>query len=291
MIRKIFVIPGFLYPQTQISSSEHLQFAEPDLEFEALRVEFQKSLRESPIENGVLDIEFKIVSQSQFGFVSMEEWSKKLFELEGAELQSDSALWLGYSMGGRLLCHLTAYTKKRNPLVKLAPQVFVSVNPGLPVAERASRRQADQTWSKKFAELPRPEVLRLWNQQSLFGKTSTLQKEFVPHQTDGVREYLPAELAWIQWCLSEWSLGNQQDFRSEIAKWTQPFLWVTGQEDTKFSELAASLTLAQTNQAQKVYVPGAFHRVHADQPKLLAEALRKFLALNWPDYRSNLFKV
>lgn len=284
MIRKIFIIPGFLYPQPQILASKHLQFAEPDLEFEALREEVQKSLRESPVENVDPNVDFKIISQSQFGFVSMQEWAKKLFELEGANLVLDSSsastLWLGYSMGGRLLCHLTAYARKQNPLVKLAPQVFLSVNPGLPEGERSLRRQADQAWSKKFAELPRPEVLRLWNQQNLFGKTSPSPKEFLSHHADGVRPYSPSELAWIHWCLNEWSLGNQQDFRFEISEWMHSVLWVSGEEDTKFSEIAASLTLPRATQLQKVCVPGAFHRLHTDQPKLLAEAIKKFLTSN-----------
>lgn len=249
MSKRLWVIPGFL------GTAE---------EFDGLQVEWLSRLSDAPSishsgPQPVSEAFFKVIDPFQFGLVGFQEWARKFVDHHRAELFNGDLVLLGYSMGGRLLLHLAEECALRS----LVPPrlVFLSTNPGLPENERPARLKADAGWAQRFQKEPWSEVISAWNAQPIFqGQHVQFSKTSAPY-----------EISKIQWCLSEWSLGNQDDFRKSLASWRFPLIWATGARDEKFCGIARSLKLSAD--AQKIEVSEAGHRVHLDQPQRFLELI------------------
>lgn len=206
---------------------------------------------------GIQDLQ--TVDLTEFGYVSMEVWSQKFLEKYRTQLSANSIGLLGYSMGGRLLLHC-AEAFQKTELGKV-PLYFVSTNPGLPVGARDDRKAHDWRWAERFVNSPWEIVLKDWNSQPVFA-TGTESFEKLDR---------PYTLQFTHWCLTEWSLGNQKDFREILGDFSNPMTWLTGERDQKFCDLAESLP--GSLRLKRRVIGGAGHRIHLDQPELLAEAL------------------
>lgn len=222
---------------------------------------------------------------SSFGFTSVDLWSgvRALAQAETGNAFEDWAKrfndrfmagrsearqkpWLvGYSLGGRLAMHAVL---KRPELYSGA--VFVSANPGLTAAdERTQRRHDDFQWAGRFRTENWTTLIADWNAQPVL-KTVTGAPERLDRQnTDFDRAALAA-------ALEIWSLGKQRDLRAELVRLSLPVLYLTGEEDSKFSRIIADLELLPTHQHK--IISGAGHRVPWDRPREFIEALRGFMA-------------
>jgi 2-succinyl-6-hydroxy-2,4-cyclohexadiene-1-carboxylate synthase len=77
--------------------------------------------------------------------------------------------------------------------------------------------------------------------------------------------------------MRRFSLAGQPDFSERLRRWRTPLLWVTGDEDWKFRDLAA--WLRQTGaRAEFASCPHAGHRVPWDNPVEFAAIVRNWLA-------------
>ena len=174
---------------------------------------------------------------------------------------------LGYSMGGRLAMEAVLQAPE---LYRGA--VFVSTNPGLPnatKADRDARWKSDQHWAERIRKEPWETWLQDWNAQSVLQTPPTATIQLKRNEKDFDRERLASALL-------SWSLARQADQREKLRRLEVPVLFVSGAEDTKFTALLQSLTLAPA-QSLKV-VAGAGHRVPWDQPQAFARVVREFLA-------------
>ena len=109
---------------------------------------------------------------------------------------SQAKVFLGYSLGGRLLMHL--------PLGDGDNVLFagyISAHPGLSEAkEKKERRMSDSLWHEHFTEMNWESLMKLWNSQAIFKND-----EFRPY-----REEFHYHRDLLARYFKDWSLGLQE---------------------------------------------------------------------------------
>lgn len=174
------------------------------------------------------------------------------------QVATKNDILLGYSMGGRLALHalLTSPTPWRAAII-------ISAHPGL-TTSRSERLTKDEDWAD-LAERDWPAFLTQWNAQSI-----------LPTISQGFPQPSPEDQSAIAKSFRHWSLGAQENLRPRLPEITCPVLWITGENDRKFT------TLAEKNHpliphATHQIIPDCGHRVPWEHPERFAETARKFL--------------
>lgn len=179
---------------------------------------------------------------------------------EGLLLSTPKAgkrIGIGYSMGGRLLLQLAQKFPDHFDAL-----IFISTNPGLgSEKERLLREKTDADWARKIQEKTWADFLSEWNSQSVFHGTS--------HEVD--RNELDYDKVSLARQITNWSLAKQSDFRFYLRVVQTPYLWITGERDLKFSQIAEEILPMDF-----LPIHGAGHRVHLDQPTELGRVILKF---------------
>ncbi len=220
----------------------------------------------------------KRLADSKIGTRAVDMWrfleSQPLPLAEfGAAFNADAAgevsrgngrVLMGYSMGGRLALH--ALLEKNHPW---QAAVIVSSHPGLENdAEREVRRAADATWAAKALVGNWQEFLTEWNAQPVLGaatpRAASASAALALHRREIARSFV------------DWSLGMQQRLWDRLSEITLPVLWVAGENDAKFLELARRAVAAMP-QARLAIAPGAGHRVPWEAEEWLARETAGFL--------------
>lgn len=191
--------------------------------------------------------------------LSMEDTARAWVQALSKEPQDTEFVWVGYSLGGRLLAHALLAG------LPASKAVFVSGGLGLPSAARTARVQADEAWARRFAEDDWGRVLDDWNRQTVLGQTS----EPVRRERDFDRVRLAA-------ALRAWSLGKQEDLRPRLKDIAMPTLWLAGARDAKYQGLLQEVA-ASAPSARVAIVPDAGHRIPWDAPIECARLIRAFL--------------
>ncbi|HEY2799624.1 MAG TPA: alpha/beta fold hydrolase [Chthoniobacterales bacterium] len=191
-------------------------------------------------------------------FDSMTEWLDAFAEKYGA---LSSLILCGYSLGGRLAM---AFACRRPDLLKAL--IVVSGHPGLlSQAEKKARLAEDRRWARIFSNEPWDRALSRWNRRTVF----------VGHQIRPKREsFTPEKLAAA---LEIFSLGTQQDLRQCLQRLRIPILWVVGEKDAKFVEIANETWRSESSISVKT-IPNCGHRVPHEKPRALAVLLNSFFA-------------
>ncbi len=168
---------------------------------------------------------------------------------------------IGYSLGGRLALHAVAANPEH-----WAGAVIISSHPGLCcVQERIERRISDEIWAKYARKMDWREFLEKWNSQAVLSDTPIGKKQF---QLENLREKIAQGF-------ENWSLGKQDDLRPALARFKKPVLWITGEQDEKFTHLGEEMTDVFQD-FQHVIIPDCGHRVLADAPDLIVDELEQF---------------
>lgn len=129
----------------------------------------------------------------------------------------------GYSLGGRLALHAMAIHPER-----WGGAIILSAHPGLKLAEeREERRVSDKAWAVKARELPWEDFLAAWNAQGVLADSPIFAGQ----------DALAAKRFEIALAFETWSLGRQENLRSQLRRFHAPVLWITGGNDQKFSAL------------------------------------------------------
>lgn len=152
---------------------------------------------------------------------------------------------LGYSMGGRLALR-TLIDSPAN----WKAAIIVSAHSGLTTEnEKQERLKNDEKWLQKFQTEDFDSVLSEWNAQPIFNRDSPLKL-----QKGGYTNQM------LKQCLDGWSLGRQDNLNKAIAKLPMPILWIVGEKDLKFTDLALKLTFS--NPKSRVWIAkNCSHRV------------------------------
>jgi 2-succinyl-6-hydroxy-2,4-cyclohexadiene-1-carboxylate synthase len=169
-------------------------------------------------------------------------------EAQGEISRNRSRALLGYSMGGRMALH--ALLENDHPW---QAAIIVSAHPGLESeADRASRRSSDAAWATQALAGNWQQFLEAWNAQSILGPTPTRHP-----QTSGSLVMRRREIARS---FVDWSLGAQDSLWHRLGEISVPVLWIAGENDSKFLELAERAVSLMPH-AQLATAPGSGHRV------------------------------
>jgi len=174
------------------------------------------------------------------------------------------ALWVGYSMGGRMALHVAlAHPDQVEGLV------LISTTPGIDSPEqRKARRAADDALAERIHTEGTEAFLDFWLAQPLFGTLppdSARREARLANKEDGLASSL--RLA---------GTGSQEplwDRLAQLKKRSLPVLLIAGELDRKYSDEAARMASAIGPTARVVIVSGAGHACHLEHPRVVAAAI------------------
>lgn len=169
----------------------------------------------------------------------------------------------GYSLGGRLALHIL----RQQPSFWHAA-ALISTHPGLlSLRERRRRRAGDRRWF----ELSQHDPAQFWQQwlaQSVFASTA------LP-ATWQHRAAQPAPRQHAHASFVTWSLGRQQPLHAWLRRAPLPLLWLSGENDEKFTRSATQLQQQCCNgNLQHYLIAQAGHRIPWEQPARCVELIR-----------------
>ncbi|GAA5129554.1 alpha/beta fold hydrolase [Luteolibacter yonseiensis] len=199
--------------------------------------------------------------------MSLPEFGKALnADASGEISRNRGRALLGYSMGGRMALH--ALLENPHPW---QAAIIVGAHPGLEdEADRASRRTTDTAWASRALAGNWQEFQDAWNGQPVLGKPIAREK-----QASGSLIMRRREIARS---FVDWSLGAQQPLWDRLGEITIPVLWVVGENDAKFRELAGRAVPLLPN-GHLAIAPGSGHRVPWEADEWFAETVSGFLKL------------
>ncbi len=208
------------------------------------------------------------------GPMTLPDFARTLNAEPGEEVfRGTGRLLMGYSMGGRLALH--ALLENDHPW---AAAILISAHPGLgDEAERAARRASDTQWATRAFAGDWGQFTAAWNAQPLLAGEP-------PREPDATAR-LVARRREIAQSFINWSLAEQQPLWDRLPEIEIPVLWIAGENDPKFLELARRATDLMPNAALEV-APHAGHRVPWEAEAWLAETVARFAKLGRSDPRS-----
>lgn len=236
--------------------------------FLGLPSDFERTMHflEVPGENSnILSVDYLKFRETS-SQVSLSDWGGQFnrwiqsYE-KGQTNKNPKRILVGYSQGGRLALQA----------VHASPQfwqglILISANPGIPSGERPARLKRDQVWGERFLQENFDKTVEKWNAQPVFqGSMAEPQRQ----ESNYNRNLLAG-------CLTQWSLGHQQDFKSVIKDWQIPMLYMAGEKDSKYVQIGQELKKAQPSVKLSV-IPQAGHRVILDAPDALAHEISNFI--------------
>jgi 2-succinyl-6-hydroxy-2,4-cyclohexadiene-1-carboxylate synthase len=185
----------------------------------------------------------------------------------GARLLAEEvgpAVWIGYSMGGRLALHVAL----ADPAIA-SRLVLVSTTAGIDDdGERAARRAADDALAGEVERDGVQAFVERWLQGPLWA-TLPRDRAGIEHRLDNTVDGLASSLRLA-------GTGTQQPLWDRLATITAPTLIVTGQLDRRFHELGDRLASAMPG-AARVEIPGAGHAVPWERPDDFVAAVDTWL--------------
>lgn len=193
----------------------------------------------------------------------MPEFGKRLnAEAAGEVSRGQRRVLIGYSMGGRLALHA---------LLEGGPwdaAVIVSANPGIRNVEEASaRRGSDTVWATKALTTNWADFLAEWSSQPILGgamRDEREDKKLIQRRREIARSFV------------DWSVGNQEALWDRLSEIDIPVLWVAGEKDEKFVDMAEEA--AETSgRFEMAIAPEAGHRVPWENGDWFEEKVRSFL--------------
>jgi 2-succinyl-6-hydroxy-2,4-cyclohexadiene-1-carboxylate synthase len=209
---------------------------------------------------------FKIASPANG--TSMFEWADAFHQHVRARSQKipgagEKRILLGYSMGGRLALHALV----QNPSL-WSTAVIVSANPTPLSDERGPRAVADEDWARRFETEHWESLVSVWENHPVFGGKP------IPFSRKE-KDFTRADLAGA---FRAWSLARQEDLTPRLLELKIPILWITGNQDPRYQEIARRLkSQAQGKTIEFVSVEGSGHRVPWEKPDVFHSHFSSFL--------------
>ncbi len=179
------------------------------------------------------------------------------------------AVWIGYSMGGRVALGTAVLHPER-----IAGLVLESTSPGLPTAEeREVRRASDEALAARIEAGGIEAFVDYWSELPLFATQSRLPTEVRASIRRRRLENRPPALAA---CLRGMGTGSQPSFWEDLVGLKMPSLILVGEQDPKFTKVGRRM-VRRIPTAGLMEVPGAGHAVHLEQPVEWSAAVVAFL--------------
>lgn len=211
------------------------------------------------------------------GCSGFDDWADTVAQKFTDCAQGHRLTILGYSMGARLLLYLLS----KYPNV-CAAAVIISGHPGLDnPADCLQRRNDDAEWAARARQMPWQEFLQAWETRPIFA-CGIPQKQWRSDLASAWQEERRAQEARrhdIARSLEIWSLGSQPNLVPHFTSIPTPILWLTGDHDSKFTQLAAS-ACTQLPSAAHHTIAYAGHRLPWEAPATTTTLIRQFMAGN-----------
>ena len=135
--------------------------------------------------------------------------------------------------------------------------ILISAHCGLESAVKKQERcLADERWARLFEQEEWSALLSAWNSQPVFQDSQELPDR---READFSRKNLASTLR-------SFSLGKQEALREKIAELSMPLLWMVGEKDRAFLQLAKKVQLKDPL-SKMCTIHSAGHRVPWDQPE------------------------
>lgn len=178
---------------------------------------------------------------------------------EIARLAHESDVLMGYSMGGRIALHALLAAPK-----KWKAAIIISAHSGL-LEGHDERLKHDANWAI-LANQDWEAFLQKWNTQSILPSTTKGMVQATSHDQEAVvKSFL------------HWSLGAQENLLPQLSDLSIPILWVTGEEDQKFTQLGRAASSKIPN-AHHGVISNCGHRVPWEKPREFARMVNDFLS-------------
>lgn len=186
----------------------------------------------------------------------------------GAEMIAEiggPAIYVGYSMGGRLCLHLALC---RPALCR--GLALVGATPGITdEAERAARASADDVLAGRLEEEGVEAFVDAWLGGPLFAGLPPAMR-FAAARRESRAEGLAASLRAA-------GVGRQAPLWGRLGELEMPVLAVAGEDDAKFAAIARAMAGAIGERATLALIPGAGHAAHLEAPAVFLGRLRAWL--------------
>lgn len=187
---------------------------------------------------------------------SLDETARLIGELGGR------AMYLGYSMGGRVALHLAL---QRPDLVQ--GLVLIGATAGIADAiERQARRDADEELAQRIEDIGIERFIDEWLDGPLFSG--------LDHQAARRTERLTNTAAGLAASLRSCGTGSQAPLWDRLTGLEMPTLVMAGDSDTKFTAIGRRLVKEIGPNASFQAVRGASHAAHLELPAESAAIVR-----------------
>jgi len=175
------------------------------------------------------------------------------------------AIYVGYSMGGRLCLRLAI---DRPELVR--GLVLVSASPGIgDRRERAARADADEELAERVERDGVDAFLSYWLAQPMF--------RTVPTDAPGLDDRRRLAPDYVAACLRRLGAGVMEPMWGDLPQLTMPVLLVTGTLDDKYTDIALRMLDAMRPSVTHVQLAGG-HALPLEQPTELGGVIAEFAA-------------
>jgi len=175
-----------------------------------------------------------------------------------------TAVYVGYSMGGRVALHAALAAPDR-----VRALVLIGATAGIDDPdERAVRRTADEQLAARIEQIGVEAFLGEWLRNPLFAGLSA--------EAADLDDRLRNTGAGLAASLRSTGTGTQQPLWDRLDEIAVPVLVLAGEHDAKFRALGERL-VAGIPSATFVVVPDAGHTVHLEQPAATADIMADWL--------------
>jgi 2-succinyl-6-hydroxy-2,4-cyclohexadiene-1-carboxylate synthase len=180
------------------------------------------------------------------------------------------AVWLGYSMGGRLALALALHQPDL-----VSALVLESASPGIADdAERRRRRAADEELARRIEADGVAAFVAEWERLPLWESQRTLAPADLERQRD-IR--LGQSAVGLANSLRGMGQGAQPSYWDRLEELAAPVLLLVGARDRKHVEIAGRMN-ALLPRSTLWIVPDAGHAVHLEEPEVYADLVADFAA-------------
>ena len=199
---------------------------------------------------------------------SMERCVDDLLTLAD-RLEISEAVWMGYSMGGRVgLClGATAPERCRALILEGASGGIESER------ERATRVSADRALAIRIEDRGVASFVEHWESQALFASQDRMDEQV---RMELRRQRLGNRATGLANSLRGMGTGAQPSVHHRLPEFRKPTLFLAGEEDQKFLTLARTMS-ELTPIGDYASIPNAGHCAHLENPKEFETKVFEFL--------------
>ena len=188
-------------------------------------------------------------------------------EAEAEVFRGSGRALIGYSMGGRMALH--ALLEENHPW---QAAVIISADPGMRnETERANRRASDTDWATLALVGDWQKFIESWEEARSLSGSSPIRDADAPNRLMLRRREVARSFV-------DWSVGNQESLWHRLCDITVPVLWVAGENDPQYLEIAKRAVAMMPNATLEI-IPNAGHRVPWEAGDWLAGRTARFLKM------------